>query len=180
MDKDWTFLIDMARSCARQIGVPPDSIEDCVGEFALKMLGKYGGGEEAAHKLASLCRASPALIHKCAIDFARDYRRALTRRRRHEEDWPHIRLQEGGTIAWDCEDTGASVDAGLLREAFWREAGAALDRLTPLQQDVFYQSYIEERPLTIIADDIGRTPYAVGQTLYRARLQLRTMLKDKL
>lgn len=168
MDKDWTFLMGTARSCARRTGMPPDSIEDCVGEFALKMLRKYGGKE--ADALASLCRNSPALLHKCASDFVCDYCRALTRRRRHEEGWPQIALQEGGTIAWDCVDTSANVDAALCREAFWNEAGMALGRLTPLQCTIFCQHYIEERPLTAIAHDMGKTPYAIGQTLYRARM----------
>jgi RNA polymerase sigma-70 factor, ECF subfamily len=64
-----------------------------------------------------------------------------------------------------------------------REAGVAvrqcLDRLPPLQREVFHLRQVEELPAAEVGDMVGETGNNVGVLLHRARLRLRDCLDRK-
>ena len=103
--------------------------------------------------------------------------RALRRRAAHVCAWPEAGDGDGGAEAWEYAGDAPAVDAGLMRDEFWRPLMAALAKLEPIPQQIFLRHHLNDEPVQDLAAAFDRTPHAIHQTLLRARKHLRAALE---
>jgi RNA polymerase sigma factor (sigma-70 family) len=66
----------------------------------------------------------------------------------------------------------------LLKSEFWMRISAALECLTPHQQEILCRRYMQMEPIEAISSDMGITRNAVRQVLFRAKRIFRAKLKE--
>jgi RNA polymerase sigma factor (sigma-70 family) len=145
-------------SAARRYLKRPQEIEDVVQETLLRL---YLATTDFDSDVQALAFARRVLTNICIDRF-----RALGRR-------PSVISLEG-SLAYqlpDDDDTDVVVkaeDASIVREA--------LSQLTPEHRAALLKREVEEKPLPMIADELGIPVESVKHLLFRARRSLRRQL----
>lgn len=154
---------------ARGMGLEPTEAEDVVQDVFLTFLtglDRFEGRSEVGTFLFGI------LHHK-----VQERRREAARANRTEP------LDEALESRFHAD--GRWIQPPVLpdRAVEAREAGAAvrqcLDRLPPLQREVFHLRQVEELPAAEVGNMVGETGNNVGVLLHRARLRLRDCLDRK-
>lgn len=157
-DRAWKHVLaahdaqrDIARALGRRFG---DDAEDCVAEALLRVC--TASTRDDAHAKRLTARTATGL----AIDASRH--RAVARRNAP-------RLAE--------PTTSESPEDIYIDTELQRRVADAVAELPPLQRDVMLH-YAEGRPAKDIAEQVGRSAYAVKHVIARTLHQLREQLRD--
>jgi len=169
------FAYRIAYLHALRVGLSFHTSEDCATDFLETEWKKAGGLEN----LNALCRDSPALARKCALDFVYNFARAARRRNERESEWPQTIEENGDTLAWDALAHHPEPESKMVREAFWDLLLPFLEALVHAPCETFLRHYYHGETAAGIARSAGKTTHAVEQSLYRSREKLRAELERK-
>lgn len=159
-------LFVAARGQAACAGLVDGDAQDCAINFAVRVLRKRG------------CAPEPdAWLRRCALNYAKNFRRALARRQSHERCWPEAVGCDGSHPIRDCPDIAPMLEAGLLRGEFWQRVEAAIARLEPAARELFIRHHLQGESIQSLATSTGRAAPAIKQALLRARRRLRAALE---
>lgn len=159
-------LLTVARQQAACAGLADRDAQDCALMFAVRVLRKRG------------CAPQPeAWLCRCALNYAKNFRRTITRRQSHEQGWPGAVDREGSHPLWDCADSAPLLESGLLRIEFWQQVEAAIAQLEPAPRELFIRHHLCGESIHSLATSTGRTVPAIKQALLRARRRLRAVLE---
>lgn len=157
----------------RQAGLSLEESDDCSTQFLEEETKKAGGLEN----LNRLCRDSPALIRKCALDFVRNNGRAAHRLASHQTSWPQTVNASGKMLEWEANANQAEPDTEMVRQAFWDILLPFLETLSLNQCEYLIRHHLRGEEVADIARSAGRSTHAIEQSLYRSRTKLRAELE---
>jgi RNA polymerase sigma factor (sigma-70 family) len=150
---------------ALRFGLPGEDAEDCAMEFVTRSL--EPSSVPAAEKTSFYAR--PGYLRRCAINYLLNFSRARLRRQNRE--------RTGEAAAIRADRTESSLEARLLKRAFWQQVATVLALLAPVSCQIFLSSHLDGETIKELAASFDRTPHAVEQTLSRTRSRLRLLLE---
>lgn len=153
-------------------GLGREDAEDC----AMEMLERVERGEARAPAGISAGERR-GWLWRCAVNFARDFRRKEDVRSRREISWPVSFDEKGRDVAWDPPEIAAGFATGVLLEELRCRITVALARLSPNDRILLSAYYVDEKSVADIADALDRRPDAVKKALLRARRRWRASLE---
>lgn len=174
------YLLYLARRHAACRQVHPDDIEDCAIEFVLHMLQNEG----RALRPDSQGVCSTAWLHRCADNYAQNFRLKLTRRQARTQPLEGLGKygDSGGEqsapkdVYGNIPDCIPTPEEYLLRGELRQHVAAALADLQPLPRYLFLRHCLDVETLQALAQEIGKTPDAVRMIIARVRKQLQQRL----
>ena len=154
----------LAYMYACRLGLSHEDAQDCASDFRLHLL-----------RNSPACLDSAAWLHRCAHNFASNYRRSQQRRQLRERRYSE---QAGVNTAAAAEPryAGAGPKTLTLRNALWEQVLTTLRQFTPEQRDLFLRYHLRQQNLAQLAERTGRTPAAVTQAIYHIHRRLARLL----
>ena len=143
---------------ARRFLYDPRDVEEVLQEAFLRL---FLAMPELETELQALAYCRRTVTNLCIDRYRADQRRP--------------RLVDLDTIEWDPSDE-ASYDDPVLRAEDAAIVRQALALLTPMHRAALVKREIEEKPLPVIAAELGIPEDSVKHLLYRARRALRRLL----
>lgn len=167
------FVYATGRSQAAHIGLPEAEWDDCAAGFRLWMLAKYPDRD----KLTQVCEQAPALVTRCARQYALDYQRRLYRR--HEWLWSQFARQDGEGDGYDACDPDDALDAALCSIAHQQRFAGAFLTLSPANRTYLLRHFCDQESYAEIAGGSGKSINAIEQSVSRALKQLRVYFQKQ-
>jgi RNA polymerase sigma factor (sigma-70 family) len=155
---------------ASRVGLQHDDAQDCAMDFVIKALGR----EFAEIALTS----KTAWLHRCAYNHALNYSRTISRRRQREQSWTE---RYGEDAEREANARPAAVPGPrtlTLRKELWHQVAAAVQRLTPMQQELFVRHHFRHQTARELAAMFDRTPHAMEESLSNIRRRLAALLRS--
>lgn len=162
-------LLAVAHHHATRNGLSSDDADDCALTFV------------EAHFASTpppSIRCPEAWWNTCARRHVLSYKRALTRRGRHECPWPEPADLFTAPTAFDPPSDAPDPENALLQNECWQKALELLSELTKEQCSFWVRHRLLREPIESLARSAGKTPEAVRKTLHRADKRLRVSLQE--
>lgn len=161
-DSDLQRLRRMGVAYGRRIGLLRDDAEDCGAAFIALVLERP---ERFYHPHFSPER-NKAFLHRCARNFALNFRRSLRSR------W-------GREAAPQTELSIFIPGDPLISTELWELIEQVVSRLHPEQQSLFWQSFHNDDDAGTLASALGCSSNAIRCTLARIRKQCQRLLERR-
>ena len=170
METQYARLLAVGWFHAYRQGLDLDLAEDCAIDFVLKML-PFSVLFEHSNKIENA-----AWTHRCAKNFAKNYRRNAERLYRHE--FVCSLFFQTNTLSETAEDQNPSHNpqSVILQHEFWQQLTVAVDLLCPRQKSCFLRHHVRGETIKEIAAAYHCTEHSIEQALLRARQRLRDLL----
>ena len=109
-------------------------------------------------------------LNACCRHKAIDFLRKEKQRREHEIPLNSLEIEhESQTPKCECSAICSELSTHLKK---------AISKLTPNQQEILLLYHFEEKTIAEIAEETGRTPNAIKESLSHARKRLRHLLEE--
>ncbi len=139
------------------------------------------GNTPPIERVCAACKLSGrrSRLHACAEHIGLKYLVKFNRMRRVECAPPETLDEDGNRSPCDFPDPSLSPENRVFLKAFHSKIESAMKELTPSQQEVFRQRFIEDIPEAEIARMTGRTLHAIQMAVERVRNQMRRILERR-
>jgi len=160
-------LFSVARQQALRFKINRDDADDCAMEFVVRLLGDQ-------HPVFA-----DSWLRRCAVNHAKNYRRAQLRRQAKHLPWPDLVWSKGNSetgVPGEFAATGPGPDECLLCGEFWSRLRILLSCLQPLPRQLFLRHHLGGESYPELGAATGKTPDAVRMIVSRAEACLLRVL----